>query len=100
MHVDIVKEIAEGNKTTLALLPNRSEEDEINNKGKTRNINFRKSNPIFKPPERLGSVPCFSTWNIIRVPTRKEAPKPRLLTTTEIESDYDPSDNYDNYETK
>ena len=27
VHVDIVREITEGNKPTLALLPNRSEED-------------------------------------------------------------------------
>ena len=55
--------MAEVNKPTLALLPNRSEEDEINNNSETRdrdgNSNLRRSNRIFKPPERLGSVPYF-----------------------------------------
>ena len=63
VHVDIDKEITEGNKPTLALLPKRSENDEINNNGETRdrdgNNNLRRSNRIFKPPERLGSVPYF-----------------------------------------
>ena len=63
VHVDVDKEMAESNKPTLALLPNRSEEDEFNNNGETRerdgNINLRRSNRIFKPPERLSSVPYF-----------------------------------------
>ena len=55
-------EMAESNKPTLALLPNRSEEDEINNNGETLdNFNLRRSNRIFKPPEQLGSVPYFLT---------------------------------------
>ena len=63
VHVDVDKEKAERNKPTLALLPNRSQEDEIDNNGETRdkdgNSNSRRSNRIFKPPERLGSVPYF-----------------------------------------
>ena len=63
VHLDFDKETTEGNKSTLALLPNRSEEDEINKNGETRdrdgNINLRRSNRIFKPPERLGCVPYF-----------------------------------------
>ena len=62
-HVEIEKEVAESNKPTLALLPNRSEEDEINNNGEARDrvgkINLRSSNRICKPPERLDSVPYF-----------------------------------------
>ena len=62
VHVDVDKEMAESNKLTLALLRNRSEKDEFNN-GETRdrdgNTNLRRSNRIFKPPERLGSVPYF-----------------------------------------
>ena len=61
IHIDIDKKTTEGNKPTLALLPSRSEENEINNKGETRdgdgNIGLRRSNRIFKTPERLGSVP-------------------------------------------
>ena len=63
VNVDVDREITEGSKATLALLPNRSEEDEKNNNGETRdrdgNINLRRSNPVFKPSERLGSVPSF-----------------------------------------
>ena len=33
------------------------------------------------------------TFILFTGPTRKEAPKPRLMTTEEIESDYDPKDN-------
>ena len=61
--IDIDKEIAAGNKLTLALLLNRSEENEINNSGETRgrdgNVNLRRSNRIFKPSERSGTVPYF-----------------------------------------
>ena len=46
VHVNIDKETTERNKSTLALLPNRSEEDEINNNGETRdgdgNISLRR----------------------------------------------------------
>ena len=63
VHVDIDKETTEGNKSTLALLPNRSEENQINNNGETRdgdgNISSRRSNRIHKPLEWLGSVPYF-----------------------------------------
>ena len=55
------KEIAESNKPTLALLPKRSEEEEINNNGETQDrdgkTNLRRSNRVLKPPERLGNVP-------------------------------------------
>ena len=64
VHVDIDKETTEENKSTLAPpLSKRSEEDEIKNNDETRDgdaiINLRRSNRIFKPPERLGSVPYF-----------------------------------------
>ena len=63
VHVDVDKEMAENNKSTLALLPNRSEEDEFNNNGETqdrdRNTNLRRPIRIFKPPQRLGTVPYF-----------------------------------------
>ena len=63
LHVDVDKEMAESNKPTLALLPSRSEKDEINNNGGTQdrdgNSNLRRSYRIFKTPERLGSVPLF-----------------------------------------
>ena len=55
--------MAESNKTTLALLPNRSEEDATNNNGETQDrdgiTNLRRSNRICKPPERLDGVPYF-----------------------------------------
>ena len=70
VHVDVDKEITERDPTR-ALLPNRSEED-INDNGGTRdgngNITVRNSNEIFEPP------------------------KPRLMTTEEIDSNYDPSE--------
>ena len=63
VHVDIVKKITEGNKPTLSLILNRSEEEESNNKNETRdgdgNIYLRRSNRIIKPLERLNSVPYF-----------------------------------------
>ena len=62
VHVDVDKENTGGTKPILALLPNRSEEDEINKNGETprdRDVNFklRRLNRKIKPPERLGSVP-------------------------------------------
>ena len=36
MPVDIDQETTKGNKSTLALLPNRLEQDESNNNGETR----------------------------------------------------------------
>ena len=101
VHVDVDKEIAESNKLTLALLPIRSKEDEINNNVETRdtdgNTNLRGSNRIYKPPERLSSVYHISnikkTFTFSTGPIRKETPKARLMTTEEIESDYDPKEN-------
>ena len=62
VHVDVDNEITERD-TTLALLPNRSVEEEINNYSEARvgngNISVLRSNRIFKPPERLGTVPFF-----------------------------------------
>ena len=55
------KKYSERNKRTEVLLPNRSEEDDINKSGETQdaegNINLRRSNRLLKPQERLGSVP-------------------------------------------
>ena len=49
------------NKPSLALLPNKSDWDEINNNIETAdvddNFGLQRSNRIFKPPKRLGSVP-------------------------------------------
>ena len=61
VHVDVDKELAV-DKPTLALLPNRLEEVELNNIGETGDgdsNSLRRSNQLFKPPERLGSVPFF-----------------------------------------
>ena len=62
-HVDVNKLTIEGNKSTLALLQNGSEKDEITNNGETRGgdgkINSRKSNRKIKSLERLGSLPYF-----------------------------------------
>ena len=48
VHVVIEKETTEGNKSTLALLPNRSKENKINTNGETWdgdcNFNLRRSN--------------------------------------------------------
>ena len=52
VHVDIDKETTEGNKSTTALLLNRSEEDKNNINDETRdgdgNISLRRSNRRFK----------------------------------------------------
>ena len=62
IHVDIDKETTEGGPA-LALLPNRSEEDEINNNvetiGRDGNVSVHKSNRTSKPPDQLGSVPYY-----------------------------------------
>ena len=62
VHVDIDKEVPE-EWPALALLPNKSEEEEINNNGETiggdGSISVRRSNRIFKPVDRWVSVPCF-----------------------------------------
>ena len=39
VHVDVDKDITEGNKPTLELLPNRSEEEETNSNRETRDRN-------------------------------------------------------------
>ena len=61
--ISLTKRKPKGNKPALALLPNRSQEDEINDDGETRdrdgNFNLRRSNRTFKPPERLSSIPFF-----------------------------------------
>ena len=61
VHVNIEKEVTDGNKPRPALLPNRSEGDEINTNDETRdedgNINLRRSNLFFEPLEPLDSVP-------------------------------------------
>ena len=63
VHVEVNKLTIEGNKSTLALLQNRSEKDEITNNGETRGgdgkINSRRSNRKFKSLERFGSLPYF-----------------------------------------
>ena len=63
VQAEIDKKKAEEKKPTLALLPNRLEENEKNNNRETRDrdgiINLRRSNRIFKPPERLGCVSSF-----------------------------------------
>ena len=64
VHVEIDKEMAQiNNKLIFALLPNRSEEDAINNNGETQDrdgdTNLRRSNRVFKPVEPLDSVQCF-----------------------------------------
>ena len=91
------KKIPEG-RPTLALLPNKSEE-ELNNNGETMggngNISVRRSNRTFTPPDRLGSVPYF--WKcclVLTRPTRKEPSKPKLMTREEMisDEDYDPND--------
>ena len=60
--VDVEKELAV-QKPILSLLRNRWEEDEINSNGETvvgdGIISLRRSNRVFKPTERLGSVPYF-----------------------------------------
>ena len=56
VHVDIDKVTNQENKTTLPLLPNKSEGDEIYNDDETRDgdgdFNLRKSSQTFKPLER------------------------------------------------
>ena len=62
VQVDIDEEVTEGGPA-LALQPNKSGEEEINNNGETMggngNISVRRSNRTFKPTDRLGSVPYF-----------------------------------------
>ena len=66
VHVDIDKEVTE-REPTLALLPNSSQEGEINNNAETRcgngYISVRKSSRLVIPPEQLGSVPYSRTQN-------------------------------------
>ena len=61
VHADINKAVTEGGPA-LVLLPNKSEE-EIKNNGETMggngNFSVRRPNRIFKPPDRLGSVPIL-----------------------------------------
>ena len=61
VHIDIDKELAEGNKPILTLLLNKSEEDEVNGETKDGDgkISLRTSNRIFKSPKRLDCVPYF-----------------------------------------
>ena len=62
VHVDIDKVVTEGGPA-LALLPNKSEEDERNMNVETIGgngiISVCRSNGTFKPLDRLGSVPYF-----------------------------------------
>ena len=101
VYVDVDKEITGSSQKdpTLAFVPNRSEKEEINNNGETGgengNADVRRSNRTFKPAQQLCSVPCF--WirykekficrtNPISTPWSKL----RLMTTAEIDLDYDP----------
>ena len=76
VHANFDKELTEGNKPTLAMLPKKSEEDEIINSGETRdrdgNMNLRRSNWLFEPLERLGKAPYFQNWNMFTGPIRKK----------------------------
>ena len=59
------------------------------------NINVRRSDQTFKPPDRLASVPYFwKNYLIFAGPSRKEPPKPRMMTTEEMDlnEDYNPDD--------
>ena len=100
LHVDINREVTEG-EPTLSLLPQRSEEDEVNDNGETRggnvNVGVRSSNRTFKPPERRGIVPHFliskTTFFLFAVSTRKKPPKPKLMKMEGIDSDYGSNEN-------
>ena len=78
VHVDIDKKVTNWTKPSLALLPNRIEEDRINQNGEKSdgdgNIGLRRSNRIPKPLEKET--------------TQEEPPKPRLMTMEEIDLDY------------
>ena len=62
VHVDIDKEVTKG-KPALAILSNKSEEEERNTIGETMdgngNISVCRSNRTFKPSDRLCNVPYF-----------------------------------------
>ena len=62
VHVDVDKEVNERDPTNT-LVPNGSEEDEMDKNVETRcgigNISVRRSNEKFKPPERLGNLTYF-----------------------------------------
>ena len=81
VQVDIDLEVVEGNKPTLALLLNRSEEDEIHNNGETREgmvviiyadqteyLNHRKGSVVYRIFEPKLTI------NIFTRPTRKKHP--------------------------
>ena len=99
VHLDIDKEVTEA-ELTLALLPNRSEDDARNNNGETRsgkgNISVCRSHRIFELVDQLGCVPFFlnsqMTFNLFKGPTRKIPPKPRHMTMELIDSDYNPNE--------
>ena len=62
VHADADKKSTQSqNDPKLALLLTRSEKNETNNNGQTGegkgNVSVRRSNRIFEPPGRLGSVP-------------------------------------------
>ena len=69
VHVDIDKEDSEGD-STVSLLQNRSKEDQIDINREiicgNGTICVRRSNPINKPTERLGSVAYFWTHNSVQ----------------------------------
>ena len=102
VHID--KEITERNKPTLALLPNRSEEYAINKNGETRDraviLTYADQTEYLNHRNAWVMYQRKITLNIFTGPTRKEAPKLRLKTTEEIESDYDPNENDGYYENK
>ena len=97
VHVDVDKEMADSNKPTLALLPNRSESTTTERHmigtviptclDQTEYLNHRNGWAVYP----------ISNTKIIFIlftgPTRKEAPKPILMTREGIESDHDPKDN-------
>ena len=80
-------------------LPNRSEERKIKNNGETRVglvilvyvgltefLNYRNVWVVCHISETR------ITFKVFAGPTRKEPPKPRLMTMEEVDSDYDPNE--------
>ena len=61
VHVDTDEKVTKGHQPKLALLPNRSEKDEMTNNSETGygdgKFSLGRSNGIILPPVRLASVP-------------------------------------------
>ena len=105
VHVNFDRQPPEGNKPTLALLPNRSKADQNNKKSETGDGDGKLFYAVitqFLNRRNVLVLYQFSklkiTFVIFTGPFRKVTPKLRLLTMEEILSDHDPKEEDRKYE--